>query len=55
MSPWNCKTPLEIEDGEVDQDELVTVAESCEQRQLLYDCTTAGNFWLRAREKDTRR
>ena len=40
-SPW--KMPRDIENGEEDQDEMITVAESCEYRQFIYDCITGGN------------
>ena len=44
----------DIENGEEDQDEVVTVAESCEQRQFIHDCITGENL-LRARVKHIRR
>ena len=40
-SPW--KTPRDTENGEKNQDEMITVAESREYRQFIYDRITGGN------------
>ena len=40
-SSW--KRPWDIETGEEDQDEVITVAKSCEYRQFIDVCKTGGN------------